>query len=119
MELSRERYDQLCKEADEEMKARNGHSFEIILKTRCIYCGRSPKAKGKCRGWFMTFINILYYKLEEEFKNGNHDGSERHLAKPRELEAKYGEVSGDSYARIEGLEGNAGNVLGIQDPQIL
>jgi hypothetical protein len=66
MNISRERYDAICGEVDAQMKARNGHSFEIFLKTRCIYCGRSPKAKGKCRGWFMTFINLLYYRLSEE-----------------------------------------------------
>jgi hypothetical protein len=64
--LSRERFDAMCKRADQKMKAKNGHTFQTILKTRCIYCGRSPKAKGKCRGWFMTFINLLWYELEED-----------------------------------------------------
>lgn len=62
--MTRELYDLACKRADEKMKAKNGHSFETILKTRCIYCRRSPRAKGQCRGWFMTFINLLYYELE-------------------------------------------------------
>lgn len=62
--MNREAYDLCCKRADERMKAKDGHSFETILKTRCIYCGRSPKAKGKCRGWFMTFIDLLWDELE-------------------------------------------------------
>jgi hypothetical protein len=47
------------READKIMKASNGHYFEHILKTRCVYCGRSPKAKGRCGAWFQTFITQL------------------------------------------------------------
>ena len=50
-------------DVDEKMKANNGHSFIITLKTRCQYCGRSPRAKGKCRGWFMTYMNIMATEL--------------------------------------------------------
>lgn len=64
--MTREQYDEACKRADKSMKDKSGHSFATILKTRCIYCGRSPRAKGKCRGWFMTFINLLYYELQLE-----------------------------------------------------
>lgn len=63
MMITRKTYDEACKRADERMKTAHGHSFEIMLKTRCIYCGRSPKAKGTCRGWFMTFVNLLYDEL--------------------------------------------------------
>ncbi len=42
--------------ADKAMKATNGHSFVTILKTRCQFCNRSPKAKGKCGAWFQTFL---------------------------------------------------------------
>ena len=45
--------------ADKWMKETNGHSFQTILKTRCIYCGRSRKVKTKCGGWFMTLHNNL------------------------------------------------------------
>lgn len=45
--------------ADSRMKAANGHSFETILKTRCVYCWRSPKAKGRCSAWFQTFLRQL------------------------------------------------------------
>jgi hypothetical protein len=61
--LTHETYRAACERADAAMKAKNGHSFEISLKTRCIYCGRSPKAKGKCRGWFMTFLQLLEWEL--------------------------------------------------------
>lgn len=47
------------KEADKRMKATNGHMYITILKTRCQNCGRSPKQKGKCTGWFRTFISHL------------------------------------------------------------
>lgn len=61
-----ERYMELCKEADAAMKERNGHQFVHILKTRCDHCGRSPKAKGRCAGWFQTSINILGQKITSE-----------------------------------------------------
>ncbi len=70
--MTRERYDEICAEVDADMKSRNGHSFETILKTRCVYCGRSPKAKGQCRGWFMTFVNLLFYRLENEPAGASH-----------------------------------------------
>lgn len=66
-----ERYMELCREADAEMKAKNGHQFVHILKTRCEHCGRSPKAKGKCRGWFQTFIDILGRKIVAETEGSN------------------------------------------------
>lgn len=55
--------------ADQRMKASNGHSFETILKTRCIYCHRSPKAKGRCGAWFQTFLrqlDMVMMNLERE-----------------------------------------------------
>lgn len=61
--LSSEAYEEACKRADARMKSKNGHQFETILKTRCIHCGRSPKAKGKCGGWFQTFIECLRQEL--------------------------------------------------------
>lgn len=55
--------------ADARMKASNGHSFLISLKTRCQYCGRSRNAKGICRHWFQTYLNQLdtiLFNLEQE-----------------------------------------------------
>lgn len=45
--------------ADQRMKASNGHLFITILKTRCHFCGRSPKVKGKCGRWFDTYLSQL------------------------------------------------------------
>lgn len=42
--------------ADKIMKETNGHSYVTILKTRCQFCGRSPRQKGKCGAWFQTFL---------------------------------------------------------------
>ena len=56
-------YMEAVKKADKAMKESNGHSYETILKTRCIYCGRSPKQKGKCKNWIDTFVKCLYEEL--------------------------------------------------------
>jgi hypothetical protein len=45
--------------ADELMKENKGHLFQTILKTRCINCGKSPKVKTKCGGWFQTYLHYL------------------------------------------------------------
>jgi len=45
--------------ADNRMKASNGHLFLTMLKTRCQYCGRSPRAKGRCGSWFRTYLTQL------------------------------------------------------------
>ncbi len=55
--------------ADRRMKANNGHAFITMLKTRCQHCGRSPKAKGRCGGWFHTFLghlDVILMNLETE-----------------------------------------------------
>jgi hypothetical protein len=54
--LSKEQFDSACNKADAAMKEANGHVFEHMLKTRCIWCGRSPNVKGKCSGWFNSFL---------------------------------------------------------------
>lgn len=56
-------YQDACRRADEAMKRNNGHVFVIILKTRCQWCGRSEKAKGRCSGWFGTFLYHLAAEL--------------------------------------------------------
>ena len=58
-------------EADKRMKESNGHSFVQILKTRCQFCGRSPKIKTRCGQWFQTFI----YHLKNIYLN--HPQNER------------------------------------------
>jgi hypothetical protein len=64
--LTYEQYQDCLKEADERMKANNGHQYLHILKTRCMNCGRSPKVKTRCGGWFNTFVNILGCILQEK-----------------------------------------------------
>lgn len=54
--MKKELFDAACRSADAKMKSGGGHVFEHILKTRCIWCGRSPKARGRCSGWFNTFL---------------------------------------------------------------
>lgn len=58
-------YRDCLEEADKRTKAHNGHSFVTILKTRCQHCGRSPKVKTRCGGWFQTFVNDLGMVLQE------------------------------------------------------
>lgn len=58
-------YQAACDRADKILKQDNGHSFVISLKTRCQYCRRSPRAKGRCRYWFQHFLNLLYAELQE------------------------------------------------------
>ena len=62
--ITHEEYRAACGQADKKMKAKNGHSYMTILKTRCQYCGRSPRQPGKCRAWFMTFLNLLEWELQ-------------------------------------------------------
>lgn len=52
-------------EADRRMKASDGHQFMQILKVRCMHCGRSRSQKGRCKGWFMTFLGHLRHVLVE------------------------------------------------------
>jgi len=67
MEISLEILEQAIVKADELMKADNGHNFQHILKTKCIYCGRSPKVKTKCSYWFQTYLeNLKFVLLNQE-----------------------------------------------------
>ena len=63
IQLTFEEWEKIKIEADRRMKADNGHSFITILKTRCQYCGRSPRAKGTCGAWFQSFIQQLDHIL--------------------------------------------------------
>lgn len=63
--LTYEKYRECLNEADARMKQKNGHEFIHILKTRCTHCGASPNVKTRCRGWFLTFANILGIVLQE------------------------------------------------------
>jgi hypothetical protein len=60
-----EQYSEAAHKADASMKANNGHSFIHILKTRCQWCHRSPKARGRCSGWFQTFLEQLAWELTD------------------------------------------------------
>lgn len=62
-EMSFEEYESACIRADAAMKESNGHRFVQILKTRCMNCGRSPNTKGRCGGWFTTYLYCLSYEL--------------------------------------------------------
>ena len=66
MEISLETLEKAIVKADELMKADNGHNFVTILKTRCIYCGKSPKVKTKCPYWFQTYLDKLRFVLFNE-----------------------------------------------------
>lgn len=60
-------WDRILHRADALMKQSNGHSFMTILKTRCQYCGRSPRARGKCPAWPTTFTaQILFVLMNKE-----------------------------------------------------
>ena len=65
MNIELKDWDRLCKEADDEMKASDGHEYMHILKTRCQLCGRSPKQKGKCPAWLNCYMNKLYFKVND------------------------------------------------------
>lgn len=58
-------YQSALEEADRRMKDKNGHEFMTILKTRCQHCGKSPKVKTRCGGWFQTFVSKLGDVLQE------------------------------------------------------
>jgi len=64
MEIKLQAWQELCQRADKRMKESNGHQFMTILKTRCQYCGRSPKQKGKCPAWLNTYMQRLYEELK-------------------------------------------------------
>lgn len=38
-------------------KASKGHLFDKNLKERCVFCGKSRRARTECEYWFMTFID--------------------------------------------------------------
>lgn len=63
LELTMAEFQKAKVKADGIMKEHNGHAFMTILKTRCQFCGRSPKAKGKCGQWFQSFLYYLDYVL--------------------------------------------------------
>ena len=58
-----DQYRKITEEADKKMKATNGHRFVTVLKTRCEYCGRSPKQKGKCPYWLSYFLELIDHGL--------------------------------------------------------
>lgn len=65
--MSYKDFELACNRADLAMKQNNGHQFVQILKTRCQVCGRSPKSKGRCRGWFASFLRNLAHELTDVY----------------------------------------------------
>lgn len=63
--MKREDIKKAFEKADKMMKESNGHTYETVLKTRCIYCHRSPNQKGDCRAWFTRFLECLENVLLE------------------------------------------------------
>ena len=65
MKIKLKDWDRLCQEADQEMKASNGHKYMHILKTRCQLSGRLPNQIGKCSGWLNSYMDKLYFKVND------------------------------------------------------
>lgn len=63
LEMTMEQFKKAEVKADEILKESNGHSYEHMLKTRCQFCGKSPKDKRRCGQWFQTFLFRLDYVL--------------------------------------------------------
>lgn len=62
-----EEWDRVVARADELMKANQGHRYIRILKTRCQYCGRSPRQRGKCHAWPTVLVgNILFVLMNRD-----------------------------------------------------
>jgi len=40
-------------------KASKGHLFSKSMKERCVFCGKSRKARTDCEYWFLTFIDRM------------------------------------------------------------
>ena len=59
MKMTIKEWEHFKAEADRRMKANNGHRFITVLKTRCQFCGRSPKTKTRCGQWFQAFLIFL------------------------------------------------------------
>ena len=60
---SQETFDAAARKAYAAMEDSSGHVFEHCLKVRCVWCRRSPRAKGRCGAWFQTFLWHLRYEL--------------------------------------------------------
>jgi len=63
--MKREQFDEYAKEADARMKKSNGHTYMTILKTRCMFCGASPKRTTRCPVWINTYMDRLADVLQE------------------------------------------------------
>lgn len=61
--ITNQEYHEILKDVDKQVKTTNGHCYIKILKTRCQYCNRSPKQKGKCPAWLDHFFMLV----EQEF----------------------------------------------------
>jgi len=64
--MTREELQKAYKKADEMMKETKGHSFMLTgFKTRCQFCGRSPRQKGICKHWFQRYLDCLEFILTQ------------------------------------------------------
>jgi hypothetical protein len=63
--MTPEEYEYAISQAEQEIKHKDGHTFALNtrMKTRCIYCGRSPRTRGKCKDWFQSFKLQLYKEI--------------------------------------------------------
>ena len=59
-------YERALLEATRRLALTNGHAYVMLAKTRCKRCGRSPKQRGRCSGWFEEFCELLFTVMNEE-----------------------------------------------------
>lgn len=61
--ITNKEYQKILKNVDKQVKATNGHCYIKILKTKCQYCGRTPKQKGRCPAWLDHFFMLVEVEL--------------------------------------------------------
>ena len=61
--INRQQFRKIRGKCYEQMLATEGHRYTTILKTRCDYCGRSPRQKGKCRHSATHLLNLVEQEL--------------------------------------------------------
>lgn len=40
-----------------------GHLFSKAMKDKCVFCGKTTKARTKCQYWFFTFLDRMQIAL--------------------------------------------------------
>lgn len=63
--MTEDEYEYAVAQAEQENKYKAGHTFILNtkMKTRCMFCGRSPRTRGRCKYWFQSFKLQLYKEL--------------------------------------------------------